>query len=104
MSWSIKDKWIAESNLRIIMSKGEIITNGKEIRIISRGKTKVIKEDDIVPLISGVFNINPDANGEAYGIEDRIFIDAVSKKKNGVISDGDFAIKTELMIQKCYGQ
>ncbi|MBU3935477.1 NAD-dependent epimerase/dehydratase family protein [Patescibacteria group bacterium] len=104
LSWSVKGKFIAESELRVKMAKGELVTNGKELKIISNGKMKTIKEEDLPRVVKEpVFNINPQANGEAYGVEDRLFINAVkNKNKKLVISDGKFALDTELMIHQCY--
>jgi len=104
LSWSVKGKWIAESELRVKMTKGELFTNGKELKTISGGKIKTVKEEDLPRVIEEVvFNINPQANGEAYGVEDRLFIDAVkNKNKELVISDDKFALETELMIHQCY--
>lgn len=101
LSWSVKSKPIAETYIEIIFEKGNIISDGKKIEIISNNKKQIIKEDKINSLLPSVFNINPAANGEAYFIEDRLFMNAVNGDKNN-INNLNFAINTESIIHMAY--
>ena len=104
LSWSVRDKLIAESNLEIDFESGKVVTNGQALKITTKGKERVVKESDLAPMVDmPIFNINPEASGEAYAVEDYLFIEAVKKNdKSLLISDLGFAVKTELIIQKSY--
>lgn len=101
LSWSVKNKPIAETYIEILFEKGNLISNGKKIEIISNNKKQTIDDNKIDALLPSVFNINPAANGEAYFIEDRLFMNAISGDKSN-INNLDFAIDTELMIHNAY--
>ncbi|MFA5828077.1 MAG: Gfo/Idh/MocA family oxidoreductase [Candidatus Shapirobacteria bacterium] len=104
LSWSVPGKWIAESKLIIEFERGEIKTDGRVLWVVGDGKGEVKKESDLKPIMeSVVFNINPDANGEAYAIENSLFVKAVrNNDKKLLISDLEFAINTESIIHKSY--
>lgn len=101
LSWSVKNKHIAETYIEILFEKGILISNGKKIEITSNNKKQIINENEISALLPSVFNINPAANGEAYFIEDRLFMNAINGDKNN-INNLDFAIKAESIIHKVY--
>jgi hypothetical protein len=49
-----------------------------------------------------VFNLNPKANGEAYYIENRNFVDAILGDKKAVFNDLKTALQIESVIFECY--
>ena len=85
---------------------GKTFLTAEDIRKIELpfNKERVIKESDLAPIVdTSLFNINPEASGEAYAVEDYLFVKAVEKNnKSLLISDLNFAAKTELIIHKSY--
>ncbi|MDP4009646.1 MAG: Gfo/Idh/MocA family oxidoreductase [Candidatus Shapirobacteria bacterium] len=103
LSWSVKNRNIATTTIKINFEKSELNTDGNIIEIIpTNGKMIKISEKDSPVLLDGTLNINPDANGEAYYIEDRLFVDSVKDKKDANINNFEFAYDTESMIFKSY--
>jgi NADH dehydrogenase len=81
LSWSTPGYNVPKTNIKINFEKAVITTDGMKI-IIKEGnkKTEEINESDLPDLIENIFNLNPEANGDAYYIEDRLFIDSVKNK------------------------
>jgi predicted dehydrogenase len=103
LSWSVKNANIAETLVKINFEKGFLSTDGKEINIVLKnGKKEKINEYDIDPLLENSFNINPDANGDSFYIEDRLFVDSIKTKNKDSINNLDFGLKAESIIFNCY--
>ena len=52
--------------------------------------------------MEGVFNLNPKANGEAYYVENRNFVDAILGDRKAVSNDLKTALQIESVIFECY--
>lgn len=103
LSWSVKGVNIPRTTTLIKFEKAELWTDGFVIRIITKdGSKKTIEDSEIDPLVENVFNINPDVSGEAYGIEDRLFIDNVKNNTKNAGNGLSFALDTEEVIFKSY--
>jgi predicted dehydrogenase/nucleoside-diphosphate-sugar epimerase len=103
LSWSVKGVNIPKTTLLINFKKAELWTDGFVIKIKTEdGFQTLMKENEIEPLIENIFNINPDVSGEAYGIEDRLFVDNVKKEIKNVDNNLTFALDTEEIIFKSY--
>jgi predicted dehydrogenase/nucleoside-diphosphate-sugar epimerase len=101
LSWSVKGQNILKLNIVIKFKNGVLETDGKKIKIIAGGKEIIMMEEDIPPISLSSFNINPEANGEAYYIEDKMFIESVKTEKP-FLSDFKFAMETESIIHEIY--
>jgi len=102
LSWSVEGKDIPTTEIKIEFEKATIEATSKKLVIISNGDKKELLEMEIEPLIEGAFDINPEANGEAYFIEDRLFIDCVQGKNKLLINSLKFALDSEKLIFNCY--
>lgn len=98
LSWSVKGFDIPQMNFEIEFEKAKIITNGKTLWITVRGKTETILEKDLSPVVSDLFELNPEANGEAYVTEDYMFINSIAS----INSDLNWVLQTESMIHNSY--
>src|SRR4030042_150502 len=103
LSWSRKNHNIGKYYFNIDFEKGSI-TADKDGLIIKKGKKQEkIGYYDLEPLIKPVIDINPKANGEAYYIEDRLFIDSIiNKNQYKVLNSLEFAKNTESIIFDLY--
>lgn len=101
LSWSVKGQNILKLNIVIKFKNGILETNGKRIKIIANGKEIAMEEKDIPPVLLNSFDINPEANGEAYYVEDKMFIESI---RNGKLfpSNFKFALDTESLIHEIY--
>ena len=103
LSWSVKNKPISQTKIIVNFKNTSMITDGNKIKILdNNGKKTIIKGSDIPSLMNGVFNINPEANGDAYFIEDKLFIEAIIKNKRNSLNSLKFALDTESIIHKIY--
>lgn len=104
LSWSVPNKAISYLQLAIRLERADIVADGKDLRITCNSKTEVINFRDLGPFIPNTFDINPDANGEAYYIEDRLFINSVKNKLfiHPSPNDLDAALQIESIIHNCY--
>lgn len=83
LSWSKHGYNIPKTNIKINFEKATMTTDGTVIVIKEKNnKVKEIKEKDLPDLIDNIFNLNPEANGDAYYIEDRLFIDSIKNKSS----------------------
>src|SRR4030065_58766 len=103
LSWSRKNHNIGKYYFNIDFEKGSI-TADKDGLIIKKGKNQEkIGYYELEPLIKPVIDINPKANGEAYYIEDRLFLDSIiNKNQDKVINSFEFAKNTESIIFDLY--
>src|SRR4030042_2200826 len=94
LSWSRNNHNIGKYYFRIDFEKGSITADKDELIINKGKKQEKIGFYDLDPLIKPVININPKANGEAYYIEDRLFIDSIiNKNQDKVLNSLEFAKK-----------
>jgi predicted dehydrogenase/uncharacterized protein YbjT (DUF2867 family) len=98
LSWSVKGIDIPQMNFEIEFEKARVVTNGKTLWITVNGKTETILENDLPPIVPGLMELNPDANGEAYVTEDYLFVNS----KTGVTNDLSWVLQTESMIHDSY--
>lgn len=103
ISWSKKNTPIAEYVVDITFENARIVTNGNSMEIIVKGKNKTYHSQDFaltknIPVI----NINPDAYGEAYYLENYMFMDAVRNGKSTAVNTLSFAFDTEQTIFRIY--
>lgn len=102
LSWSIAGRDVAQNKFEIRLERATIKTDGNEI-IIKKGKSiSKIKLSQIEPKMKSIFNINPKANGEAYYVENRSFIDAILGDKKTVPNELKTALQIESVIFECY--
>lgn len=103
LTWSAKDRPLPYLGIDIQFEKANIFVTGEAITIKNSKSITHILERDLPPLISPVFNINPEANGESYYIEDKLFIDAILENNpanfRNCLSN---ALNIEAIIQRCY--
>lgn len=104
VNWSAKGKLRPRIEIEIEFERARVMVDGKEIRIFEGRKTvKLIRREEIEPIYKEVFNINPEAYGEAYYSEDRAFIEAVlARNGKNLINGLGLALKVEAMIMECY--
>ncbi|MFA6250158.1 MAG: NAD-dependent epimerase/dehydratase family protein [Candidatus Shapirobacteria bacterium] len=103
ISWSVKGVNIPRTIIDIKFEKGQLWSDGSIIKITTQEKKEVlIQESAIAPLYQNIFNINPDVSGEAYGLEDRLFIENVKSKNLKGDNNLSFALDTEEIIFTCY--
>lgn len=101
LNWSVRNQLIPEYSFLIKFEKAKIFVNTRWIKIYQNKKITIINQSSLKPLIPNTFNLNPDANGESYFIEDRLFIDSLKNGKKP-INNLNFALKTENMIFQTY--
>lgn len=106
LSWSVPGKHIADYRLTCRCELAEIVVSPELLVIRSKdGKTKKLRFNDIEPVSLDLLNINPRAFGEAYYLENLMFIEAVlGRGKSNVINDVDSALKIEEVIAMCYSK
>ena len=102
LSWSVAKRDVAQNNFEITFEKASLKTDGQVI-IIKRGKkvTK-IKPSQIKAKMTPIFNLNPKANGEAYYIENRDFIDAILGDAKIIPNNLKTALEIESTIFETY--
>lgn len=101
LSWSVKNQNIPSLSVKVEFEKGGLETDGKKLRINFKGKEIILADKEISSIVQDSFDVNPDANGEAYYVEDRMFMESISDGKV-FPSDLKFALETESMIQDVY--
>lgn len=101
LSWSIPNKPISETTIVIHGDKGSITVTDFDISIKVGNKATHLTERDLPAPNFSVFNINPEAHGEAYFSEDYLFIESLKTGKR-VVNDLAFGIATEQIIHKAY--
>lgn len=105
LSWCVPHKPISETEIVVECESAVLRANGKRLQVKRVDNTEVIEQfDSIQPFISNTFDVNPEANGEAYYIEDRLFINAVKHKLFIHPAPNDLynALQTESIIHTCY--
>ena len=101
LSWSVKGLDVAKSSFVIKFENATLSTDGANIIVVSgKKKVRIVPPDD--QSYKEIFNINPKANGEAYYIENRAFIDAILGSKIKVPNKLESAIETEQTIFNIY--
>lgn len=103
LSWSVKNKPISETKIIIKFTKGTLIITDKELTVTTKLKSQTYVEKDLEQYPFPVFNINPEAHGEAYFAEDRLFIDSI-KDKAIFPTSLDFAYLVEKIIHNSYAE
>jgi len=102
LSWSVKKALLPLNYFEIQLEKALLITDGQTITIkLKTGKVKKIQVQDLIDQ-TPVFDINPQANGRAYYLENRAFIDAIKRKTYTAPNTLDFALKSEATIFEAY--
>lgn len=102
LSWSMAGRDLAQNIFEIRLEKATIKTDGNEIIIKKTKSISKIRLSHIDPKMKSIFNLNPKANGEAYYIENRNFIDAILGDKKIVPNDLKTALQIESVIFECY--
>jgi predicted dehydrogenase/nucleoside-diphosphate-sugar epimerase len=102
LSWSKKDFNIGKYLFEIKFEKAKVIADKDNIIIKRDGKAQKLTFFDLEPLIKPVLNINPEANGEAYYIEDKLFIDNITNKYKYGLNNLEFALDSESIIFDLY--
>lgn len=103
LSWAVRNKPISQIEFIINFESARILACGQKIEIFPKdGKKIIIAEHNIEPLINDIFNINPEANGDAYFIEDKLYIDSILKRNKNNLNSLAFALDTESIIYNVY--
>lgn len=102
LSWSVPKRNVAQNKFEIIFEKARLVTDGHEIVITQGKKMTKIKPTQIKPKIHSIFNLNPKANGEAYYIENRYFIDAILGDQKRIPNELKTALAIEATIFETY--
>ncbi len=103
LSWSVKNRPISRTNITVNFERAQVVVDSDKLVInFKNGKKLVIDEQKIQPLLDNVFNINPEANGDAYFIEDKLFIDSLLNRNRNNLNSLDFALDTESIIYNVY--
>ncbi|MFH1244033.1 MAG: Gfo/Idh/MocA family oxidoreductase [bacterium] len=102
LSWSVKGRITPVSFLKISFEKGVMKVDGKRILIrLKNGTTKKITEENL-PTDQPIFNINPKANGEAFYLENKAFLDTISGLPVEAKNTLKFALEVETTIFRSY--
>lgn len=106
LSWSVKGMDIPKMVIEVDFEQAKVSSDGKSITILSNGKRTVLAESSFPPLVKGMFELNPEANGEAYSTEDYLFIRGILSVPPGMavppVNDLRWVCDTELMIHNSY--
>lgn len=100
-NWSIKGYPVMTIEFDIKGSKGSIKFSDNKIVIKTKSKTTTLPYYKI-PRNHPVFNLNPKSGGDAYYIEDKIYIESLLNKARSSVNNIDFASKVESMISEAY--
>lgn len=101
VSWSVPDKPISETKITVACQNGTLAVTDQTLTITQHGKTSLVTERDLPAPPFAVFNSNPVAHGEAYFLESKSFIDAISNK-TPLVNNLAFAANTEAIIHTIY--
>lgn len=101
LSWSVVGQHVSKSSFTIKFEKAKLVTDGKTIKITKNNKSTLVTPPPS-SRYEEIFDINPKANGEAYYIENRAFIDAIGGDKTVVPNDIKTALQIESAIFQCY--
>jgi len=102
LSWSVSGKLMPENKFKIICSKGTIVTDGHQIVIQTLTNKFRIKENQINDSEKKIFNLNPEAYGEAYFLENKYFLEAIRGGKTVTLNTLKNAIEAESTIHEVY--
>ncbi|MBI2465078.1 Gfo/Idh/MocA family oxidoreductase [Candidatus Shapirobacteria bacterium] len=106
LSWSVKGVDIPKMLFEIQFEKAMVTSDGKSLTITSNGKSVTYLEKDLPAVVPGMFELNPDASGEAYSTEDYLFINSIRDVKDTktkvVANNLKWVIGTEAMIHESY--
>lgn len=102
LSWSKAGVEIATNTFEIQLERAKLWTDGSSILVKTKGGKHKISLADIESRYEEVFDLNPKANGEAYYVENRSFIDAVQGERQRVPNDLANALATEATIYQVY--
>jgi predicted dehydrogenase len=100
-NWSIKGYPVMTIEFDIKGSKGSIKFSDNKLVIKTKSKTITLPYYKI-PRNHPVFNLNPKSGGDAYYIEDKIYIESLLNKERSSVNNIDFASKVESMISEAY--
>ncbi|KKU44709.1 MAG: Oxidoreductase [Microgenomates group bacterium GW2011_GWA2_46_7] len=102
LSWSVQGRVTPLNYFKIRFEKAQLTTDGHTITIKSKRRviTRIHESDIVVPGM--IFNINPKANGEAYYLESKAFIEEISEKKPRAENTLQFATQSEATIFEVY--
>lgn len=102
-SWSVPGHPVMSIEFGVFGSKGSIEFRDRKLTI-KTGKTTQVIPCWAIPLNHSVYNLNPKSGGEAYFIEDQLFVDSLSNKQVKNINDMKFAHDIEQMIGEAYAK
>ncbi len=102
LSWSVAKRDVAQNKFEITFEKALLKTDGQEIVITQGKKVTKIEPSQIKPKMTSIFNLNPKANGEAYYIENRSFIDAILGDRKTVPNKLETALDIESALFETY--
>ncbi len=102
-NWSIAGYPVMTIEYEIVGSEGSIRFSDKKLTIKTGKRTETIPYYAI-PLNHSVYNLNPKSGGEAYYIEDQLFVDSLTNAKAKIANDMEFARCVEQMIGEAYAK
>lgn len=103
LSWSVANKATPETKLVIVCEEATLSTDGHNIEVeVSRKNKKIISENTLPKSEEKIFNLNPDAYGEAYYLENKYFLEAIRGNKRQVPNSLAMAIMIEKQIANIY--
>ncbi len=100
-NWSIKGYPVLQIEYEITGSNGSIRFGNKEL-VIKSGKKTTKLPYYAIPTNHQVYNLNPKSGGEAYYIEDEMFVQSLMNNKTKNRNDLQFASDIEQMISEAY--
>jgi len=102
LSWSRRGATVPKYLLKMYFEQGQVEVDTEKILIKKLGKRSQTAKYEDLPTPTGVFNLNPRANGEAYYLENIAFLRSIVDRKNKVKNTLDFSRVAEGMIFDVY--
>ncbi len=100
-NWSIKGYPVMTIEYEVTGTNGSIKFHDKKL-VIKSGKKETTLPYYAISSHHQVFNLNPKSGGEAYYIEDSLFVDSLSNTKYKNVNNMKFARDVEQMISEAY--
>lgn len=100
-NWSVKGYPVMTIEYEVVGSNGYIKFSNKEL-IVKSGKKITKLPYYAIPSDHKVYNLNPKSGGEAYYIEDQLFIDSLVNPGIRCSNNMQFASEIEQMISEAY--
>lgn len=102
LSWSVPKKNVTDYRISCVFEKAQVTATPQGITIQKGRSRKIVPFEQLPTQEPNAFTINPNAYGEAYYLENLVFIRAIQGLKDTVPNSLNAALQTEQLIQNCY--